>query len=203
MTTQKLVGALNKQIVEALIEKVYLTPDINGTFASKGDRTRAIRAAQLIDSNHKKINRQQLLNNLFPTVSPSSQSDNLRFFRSRFAREANSRLGIDFELVDDKQTNLPDDQRWLWFEGPDPTEMMVDEAIGNANYRDVKHYSPQHSISLNSSGQPKRIVKYFVSLAHDDDEAVNRFLKLFKRNLKGAKNFEFVEIGRASCRERV
>ena len=192
MTTQKLVGALNRQTVEALIEKVYLTPDASGALASKEDRSRAMRAAQLIDSHNKKINRQQLLNSLFPTTAGSSQSDNLRFFRSRLAREAKAKLGMVFELVDDKQTNLPDHQRWLWFEGPDPTEMMVDEAIGNANYRDAKHYSPQHSISLNSAGQHKRTVKYFVSLAHDDDEAVNRFLKLFKRNLKGAKNFEFV-----------
>ena len=192
MTIKNLIGALNRKTVEALIEKVYSTPNADGALASKEDRVRAMLAAQLIDSDHKKINRQKIFDSLFPGATQSTQNDNLRFFRSRFAREAKAKLGIAFELVDDKQTNLNSDQRWLWFEGPDSTEMMVDEAIGDANYRDSKNYAPQRSIALNSDGKPKRKVKYFVSLAHADDDEVNRFLVLFKQNLKGAKNFEFV-----------
>jgi WD40 repeat protein len=182
-----IIGSLSRQSVEDLVTKIFTAPSSN---ARNTDRDRALKLAALL-SPENRIRRDVVLTALFPEQALEQAQTNLRAYRSRITKIALSKANVRFELIDDRETNKANTERWCHFEGPEAALMNAEKQAGTAMYRDEDRFEGQGAIALNSDGKPKQKIRLFVSFAHADELEVSKFLKVLSPLLRSASEFDF------------
>jgi len=121
---------------------------------------------------------------LFPAQEREAALTAFRQLRGRL-RDAAAEAGRDLALEVDTQTRAAPEDRWCWFAGEDDAVVAAADFSG-AETAGVKR-SSQDAVELGG----KRLVKYFVSYAHDDRTQKADLLKRIQRLFAAAKDYRF------------
>ncbi|WP_395855197.1 TIR domain-containing protein [Cystobacter fuscus] len=132
---------------------------------------------------------------LFPNVDTQKAQTALTSFRKRLndaaTAEGHPDLGLRFQ-VDTKKKNPPT-ERHCWFTGPDPA-MAQAERYSQQLTADIQGKPLIHSKGIATTGtalaEGKRVVRLFVSYAHEDRTHFEAIIKQLRIRFDSSKNYE-------------
>lgn len=153
---------------------------------SDGERLRKL----LELSRSPKIRLSEVLATLFPGDDTQTALANLTRLRNRL-NDAGEELGLRFEA--DTKKKSPPEQREVWFMGPDATVLRATK-FSEAVTADVvgRTFVPSKGIATTGSAMAagKRVVRFFVSYAHDNDTLVRALMKELETQFRPSKRYE-------------
>ncbi|HEX8825948.1 MAG TPA: TIR domain-containing protein, partial [Archangium sp.] len=145
----------------------------------------------------ERIRMSDCLTALFPGMETQKAQTALTSFRKRLndAAEGEGRadLGLRFN-VDTKKQSPPTD-RFCWFTGPDPAVMQAERYSAQVT-ADVegKPFVPSRGIATtgNAMASGKRIVRFFISYAHDNKPLVEALVKELSTQFASSARYELL-----------
>lgn len=125
-----------------------------------------------------RINLGEALKTLYPEQKTESALMLFRQYRKRLGENAGN-AGIRFYLEADSRKKTPPEERWCWFEGEDSAAETITRLMREET--DLVQRTEQSGIEYRGD---KKVIRYFISYAHDDDKIKNdlcsRLGKLFE-----------------------
>lgn len=166
--------------------KAQARPWLEELGKSDGERLR-----KLLDfSRTPKIRLSDALASLFPGDDTQTGLANLTRLRNRL-NEAGEGIGVRFEA--DTKKKSPPAEREVWFTGPDATVVRVTQFSKEVT-ADVegRAFVPSKGIATTGSAMAagKRLVRFFVSYAHEDKTLVESLMKALRTLFGASKGYE-------------
>ncbi|WP_459871107.1 TIR domain-containing protein, partial [Endothiovibrio diazotrophicus] len=154
------------------------------------DRQRLETLIGLLDATHR-FPLGAALAALFPHQEREAALNSYRALRRRL-RKAATKKGLAFALAVDGHNRTPPERRWSWFEGENQAAReAADYARKEASAAQPEHLAPQDGLILEETRDGKRVIRYFVSYAHEDRKAAARLLKHLETRLLCSKEYHF------------
>jgi len=162
----------------------------------KSDRERLLRLLKLAVAEKTRLS--DVLNTLFYGEDTQTALANLTRLRKRLndaAKGDSTQGGADLGLqihVDTKKQSPPT-ERTVWFTGPDEAVMRVTRFSKDASAGvEGKVFIPSKGIATSGSAMAagKRLVRFFVSYAHEDKTLVDALMKALSLQFKASKGYE-------------
>jgi hypothetical protein len=154
--------------------------------------TKRGRIEQVIQSS---VNEQIRLSDclaLFPAVDAAVSLKTLTNLRSNFNRTARE-LGVDVQFLADSSRRTSPAERFCWFEGADPAVAQATKFSDEltADILNDPLVKPRGIVTTGSAmAANKRVVRFFVSYAHDDRELAERLIKEFRVQFGPSRRYE-------------
>ncbi len=166
--------------------KAQARPWLEELGKSDGERLR-----KLLDfSRTPKIRLSDALASLFPGDDTQTGLANLTRLRNRL-NEAGEGIGVRCEA--DTKKKSPPEEREVWFTGPDATVVRVTQFSKEVT-ADVegRAFVPSKGIATTGSAMAagKRLVRFFVSYAHEDKTLVESLMKALRTLFGASKGYE-------------
>jgi uncharacterized protein YjbI with pentapeptide repeats len=132
---------------------------------------------------------------LFPNVDTQKAQTALTSFRKRLndAALGEGRPDLDLRFQVDTKKKNPPTERHCWFTGPDPA-MAQAERYSQQLTADIQGKPLIHSKGIATTGTAlasgKRVVRLFVSYAHEDRTHFEAIIKQLRTRFDSSKNYE-------------
>jgi WD40 repeat protein/uncharacterized protein YjbI with pentapeptide repeats len=144
-------------------------------------------------AGQERVRLSECLKSLFPGQELDQQLAALRGFRKTL-NDAAGQKGLDLDLcVDTKLRNAPED-RWLWFEGPDPTIAEVTN-FSASNTADIQAGPLIASRAVATDRAElegrKRRVTFFLSYAHADQKDKENLMQRVLPLLRASRRYVY------------
>ncbi|MCB1227766.1 MAG: pentapeptide repeat-containing protein, partial [Verrucomicrobiales bacterium] len=160
-----------------------LLSELGGT-----DRRRLQRLLELSASDY--LNLGQCLTELFGSQDDKAQTS-MRSLRSAINKTAEA-VGCDVRFAVDTDKKRAPSERRCWFTGSNP-DIASAERFSAESVADIQGDPVVRSRATVSTGRAlqegKRVVRFFVSYAHDDDREADDFLTRFRKQFDAAKDY--------------
>lgn len=162
----------------------------------KSDRERLNRLLELSKSDHIRLS--DCLTTLFPDDDTQTALANLTRLRKRLndvadgdKREGKADLGLRFHV--DTKKKSPPTQRFVWFTGPDVAVLRATRFSTQVT-SDIagKPLIPSRGIGTTGSAMAggKRVVRFFISYAHENQTLAGSLVKALRSQFKPSKRYE-------------
>jgi len=178
-TNRLLHGDLLRVVVKPLLEEL-----------GSSDRKRVEQVLDL--ATGERIRLSDCFSTLFPDVDQAKALKALTNLRSRFNELAEEK-GVEVRFLADSRKRDAASERCCWFEGADPAFAQVTK-FSDELTADIlgEPLVPSRGIVTTGSAMAanKRVVRFFVSYAHEDKELAEKLMKQFRIQFKPSRRYE-------------